>query len=48
MQDDIIIIPGAKHSFEAVGGELVEIVSEGLIDWLSSRIVVSDEVLDAK
>lgn len=47
-QDDIIIIPGAKHSFEAVGGELVEIVSEGLIDWLSSRIVISDEVLDAK
>lgn len=47
-QDDIIIIPGAKHSFEAVGGELVEIVSEGLIDWLSSRIVVSDQGLDAK
>lgn len=48
VQDDIIIIPGAKHSFEAVGGELVEIVSEGLIDWLSSRIVVSDQGQDAK
>jgi hypothetical protein len=48
VQDDIIIIPGAKHSFEAVGGELVEIVSEGLIDWLSSRIAVSDQGLDAK
>jgi hypothetical protein len=48
MQDDIIIIQGAKHSFEAVGGELVEIVSEGLIDWLSSRIIFSDQGLDAK
>ena len=46
-QDDIIIIPGAKHSFEAVGGELVEIVAGGLIDWLSER-VVGNEAIDSK
>ena len=47
-QDDIIIIPGAKHSFEAVGGELVEIVAGGLIDWLSEKIILGNEVIDLK
>ena len=46
-QDDIIIIPGAKHSFEAVGGELVDIVAEGLIDWLSERMVVGVKAIDS-
>jgi hypothetical protein len=34
-QDAIVTLPGAKHSFEAVGGEVVDIVSEGVINWLS-------------
>jgi hypothetical protein len=34
-QDAIVALPGAKHSFEAVGGEVVDIVSEGVINWLS-------------
>ena len=46
-QDDIIIIPGAKHSFEAVGGELVDIVAEGLIDWLSERLVIGVKSIDS-
>ena len=46
-QDDIIIIPGAKHSFEAVGGELVDIVAEGLIDWLSERMVIGVKSMDS-
>lgn len=34
-QDLIITIPGAKHSFEAVGGETLDIVCAGVISWLS-------------
>lgn len=39
-QDAIVTIPGAKHSFEAVGGEVVEIICEGVINWLSTAIVI--------
>ena len=34
-QDAIVTLPGAKHSFEAVGGDVVDIVCEGVINWLS-------------
>ena len=34
-QDVIITIPGAKHSFEAVGGETLDIVCAGVMKWLS-------------
>jgi hypothetical protein len=34
-QDAMVTLPGAKHSFEAVGGEVVDVVSEGVINWLS-------------
>lgn len=46
-QDDIIIIPGAKHSFEAVGGELVDIVADGLIDWLSEKMVIGIKAINS-
>ena len=34
-QDVLITIPGAKHSFEAVGGETLDIVCAGVISWLT-------------
>ena len=34
-QDVLVTIPGAKHSFEAVGGETLDVVCEGVINWLS-------------
>lgn len=34
-QDLMIDIPGAKHSFEAVGGATLNIVTDGIIKWLS-------------
>lgn len=34
-QDAIVTLPGAKHSFEAVGGEVVDIVCDGVMNWLS-------------
>lgn len=37
-QDAIVTLPGAKHSFEAIGGEVVDIVCEGVINWLSKGI----------
>lgn len=37
-QDAMVTLPGAKHSFEAVGGEVVDIVCEGVINWLSKVI----------
>jgi hypothetical protein len=34
-RDVIIPLPGIKHTFEAVGGDLVELVSNGVVNWLS-------------
>jgi hypothetical protein len=34
-QDLMIDIPGAKHSFEAVGGATLSIVTDGIVEWLS-------------
>jgi hypothetical protein len=34
-QDVIITLPGIKHTFEAVGGDLVDLVSNGVVNWLS-------------
>ena len=33
-RDTIVTLPGAKHSFEAVGGEIVDLTCEGVINWL--------------
>ena len=38
VQDLIVTIPGAKHSFEAVGGETLDIVCEGVITWAAKAI----------
>ena len=33
-RDAIVTLPGAKHSFEAVGGTIVDLTCEGVINWL--------------
>ena len=33
-RDAIVTLPGAKHSFEAVGGEIVDLTCEGVTNWL--------------